>query len=183
MSDSGNAYAVVIADLRRQRDEIERMIARLEAMAASGTVCLEPDDREQTQQETPRGQDAAGDRENPYLGMKSIDAVKDLLARRRKPLAPAEILAGLEAGGLSLSGANVVASILSRRQRDVGDVVSPKRGVWGLREWYPGRTFPKKQATDADKVEAPAEDASLSTEPGQPDVTHLIFPLRSSDQP
>ena len=36
MSDESNAYAVVIADLKRRRTEIDSMIANLEALAAAG---------------------------------------------------------------------------------------------------------------------------------------------------
>lgn len=36
---------------------------------------------------------------------------------------------------------NVVGSVLTRRFNQVGDVVKVGRGIWGLKEWYPGRNF------------------------------------------
>jgi hypothetical protein len=36
---------------------------------------------------------------------------------------------------------NTVGSVLTRRFKDVGDIVRVDRGIWGLKEWYPNRTF------------------------------------------
>jgi hypothetical protein len=50
----------------------------------------------------------------------------------------------LQAGGLVLTSAepaNVVGSVLTRRFNQAGDVVKVGRGIWGLKEWYPGRNF------------------------------------------
>lgn len=30
---------------------------------------------------------------------------------------------------------------MTRRFKDVGDIVRVDRGVWGLKDWYPGRKF------------------------------------------
>ena len=54
--------------------------------------------------------------------------------------------------GLVLNSAdpvNIVGAVLSRRANDVGDTVKVGRGTWGLKEWYPGRSFKKR----ADKEE------------------------------
>lgn len=37
--------------------------------------------------------------------------------------------------------ANTIGSVLTRRFQQVGDVVKVGRGVWGLKEWYPNRSF------------------------------------------
>ena len=100
------------------------------------------------------------------------------------------ILSALEDGGLVLTGgnkANTVGSVLNRRFRNVGDVVSVKRGTWGLKEWYPGRNFSKKGSeepngssdggVDDDQAPEPLsrervldvfEDANETNEPEQP---------------
>ncbi len=68
---------------------------------------------------------------------------------------------------MHLSGdnkANTIGSVLSRRQRQKGDIVSPKRGQWGLKEWYPGRTFGKKNLE--------RENTSETSEPEQPSEQH-----------
>jgi len=40
--------------------------------------------------------------------------------------------------------ANTIGSVLTRRMNEVGDVVRVGRGTWGLREWYPNRSFKSK---------------------------------------
>jgi hypothetical protein len=36
---------------------------------------------------------------------------------------------------------NLMGSILTRRAHQVVDIVKVGRGIWGLKEWYPNRTF------------------------------------------
>ena len=188
MSDESNAYAVVIADLKRRRAEIDGLIANLEAVAApggeaspSGEADSTPPVRTGAEHEPPAGN-------NPYLGMSIPQATIAVLKVKRTTLRPAEIVNALEDGGLILSGnnnANTVNSVLHRRQRQVGDVVSPKRGHWGLKEWYPGRVFvrlgesSKGGAKKGDAEKSPTE----STEPEQPSEPFRIVPLRSNAEP
>lgn len=168
-------YQEVIADLERRRDQLNEMIANLRSLAGEGSAANgagKPRDGDSApaRDERPKG-------DNPFLGMKIVDAVKIILAEKHKPMAPAEITQALEDGGLMTKGSNVVASVLSRRQRDVGDVVSPQRGLWGLKEWYPGRSFGRKQSeTKSEETTEPS-----TSEPEQPASPTLIFPQRSSD--
>lgn len=190
MSDQSNAYAVVIADLKRQRDEIDRMIARLEAMAkgqpvAGGAAAPKAEAKVEDQRQ-PAAEESSGD--SPFLGMSIVDAVKAVLAKKRRPMNPAELVDALESGGLMLSGenkGNTVGSVLNRRMKQVGDVVNPKRGQWGLKEWYPGRTFVKKvpgESGDKDRIED-ALGATATSEPEQPSEQPPVFHLRSVDRP
>jgi hypothetical protein len=39
---------------------------------------------------------------------------------------------------------NTIGAVLTRRSIDVGDIVKVERGTWGLKEWYPNRSFAKK---------------------------------------
>lgn len=168
-------YQEVIADLERRRDQLSEMIANLRSLAGEGGATGGAEKPREDGSAPARDQRLKSD--NPFLGMKIIDAAKIVLAENRKPMAPADITQGLEDGGLMTKGSNVVASILSRRQRDVGDVVSPQRGLWGLKEWYPGRSFGKKQSeTKSEEVTEPS-----TNEPEQPASPTLIFPQRSSD--
>jgi hypothetical protein len=34
-----------------------------------------------------------------------------------------------------------IGSVLARRMAEVGDAVSVGHGTWGLKEWYPNRSF------------------------------------------
>ena len=185
MADKSNAYAVVIADLKRQRDDIDAMIAQLEAMADGSAA--RPDAAGLT-----RAQDAIERqdqplKENPYLGMSIVDATKELLALKRKPMKPAEIVDHLEAGGIVLGGpnkSNTVGSILNRRQKNVGDIVSVKRGTWGLKEWYRGRNFGKKSPEEGDENRESEPAGGDSTDPNeheQPFGQPQIVPLRSNE--
>jgi len=179
MTDESDPYAAVIADLERKRDDLDETIRRLKALRAGGAaVPMKP------------GGDAAAktedigevDADNPFLGMSIVDATKALLGKKRKMMRTADIVERLEAGGLMLSGAskvNTVGSVLNRRQRQVGDIVSPKRGHWGLKDWYPGRNFGKKQGDS----NGGAGDASDSSELEQPSEQPQIVPLRSSETP
>ena len=188
MSDESNAYAVVIADLKRRRAEIDSMIANLEGLEVAGgdpspfaDAGATPPAREGAGQEPPAGN-------NSYLGMRIPQATIALLTAKRTALRPAEIVKALEEGGLILTGknnANTVNSVLHRRQAQVGDVVSPKRGHWGLKEWYPGRVFVRLGETSrggAKKGDA-EQPATEPTEPEQPSEPSRIVPLRSSGEP
>ena len=188
MSDESNAYAVVIADLKRRRAEIDSLIANLEAVAApggeaspSGEADSTPPARTGAEHEPPAGN-------NPYLGMSISEATVAALKARREMLRPAEIVMALEEGGLILSGhnnANTVNSVLHRRQKQVGDVVSPKRGHWGLKEWYPGRIFLRlgDSSRGNAKKGAAEQPATEPNEPEQPSEPIRIVPLRSDGEP
>ncbi len=185
MAEKSNAYAMVIADLKRQRDEIDAIIARLEAMAVGKPT--KPDFAGTAKvQETIEDLDQAPE-DNPYLGMSIGDATKELLVLKRKPMTPPEIVAHLEAGGIVLGGtnkSNTVGSVLNRRQSKVGDIVSVKRGTWGLKEWYRGRNFGKKPPEESDVGRESEVTVDASAEPNereQPFDRPQIVPLRSNE--
>ena len=155
MSDAENPYAAALADLRAKRDKINNTIAVLEEMsglklvpAQSGTVEFAPS--------TPSGgiEETAG----MYLGMSIVDASKKLLAMRKRTLGNVEIARELQAGGLAMNSkdpVNTVGSVLTRRFGEVGDVVKVGRGIWGLKEWYPGRSFkPSDKRLSREAIEA-----------------------------
>lgn len=69
----------------------------------------------------------------------------------------------LQAGGLVLTSAeppNGIGSVLTRRFQQVGDVVKVGRGIWGLKEWYPNRTF--KPENKAAKLISEAAESAVS---------------------
>ncbi len=138
MSDEFRApdpYDAVLADLRAKRDQIDQTIALLSALRLGGTASgVMPVTQENAIVET------AG----MFLGMSIVDGAKKLLALRKQTMGNAEIAKELQAGGMVLTSAepaNVVGSVLTRRFQQVGDVVKLGRGIWGLKEWYPGRSF------------------------------------------
>jgi hypothetical protein len=153
-----NAYAAVLADLRAKRAEIDNTIRILEGMAglnrADGSDTAQPVSMEGGPAE--QGDDEAG----AYLGMSITDAAKKLLGKRKRAMANPEIARELMAGGLALTSAdpvNTVGSVLTRRFNQVGDVVRVARGTWGLKEWYPNRTF-KPAAKASETAQAAASE-------------------------
>jgi hypothetical protein len=141
MSSDQNAdpYDKVIADLRAKREQIDQTITLLEAIRGGGSVGVA------TGGSTVNGigleiTETAG----TFLGMSIVDAAKKLLALRKRTMGNVEIARELQAGGLVLTSqepANVIGSVLTRRFNQIGDVVKVGRGIWGLKEWYPGRSF------------------------------------------
>jgi hypothetical protein len=98
------------------------------------------------------------------------DAARALLASRRRPLGNPEIVAAFKVGGLvmnSVDPLNTVGSVLTRRFNQVGDIVRVSRGVWGLAEWYPNRSFKKKPSKGDSSPEAVATTDATSA-PEQP---------------
>lgn len=131
-------YDAVLTDLRVKRDELDLAIRMLEKLrdqrlGVSKSAGINPEPT--LEQENDSGM---------FLGMSIVDAAKKLLKIRKRVMGNADITKELQAGGLALTGAdpvNVVSSVLTRRFNNVGDVVRVDRGQWGLKEWYPGRTF------------------------------------------
>jgi HB1, ASXL, restriction endonuclease HTH domain len=154
-SQGNDPYEAVLSDLRAKRDQIDQAIAMIEAVRSGAPLAGST--------ASPVSQPAA---EGPgaYLGMTIVEAAKTLLASRRQPLRNPDIVAAFKAGGLVLSSSdpvNTVGSVLTRRFNEVGDIVRVGRGIWGLKEWYPGRNFSKKdKAENGEKpVTSTAEEA------------------------
>lgn len=168
MVDKSNAYDLVISDLKRQRAEIDSMIAKLEAMAGGQVISpADAPDPVPAEGDLPAGAEAE---HNPYLGMSVADATVALLKKTRRAMSAVEIVQHLEAGGLLLSGSNksgTVSTLLVRRYKRVGDLVRPQRGLWGLKEWYRGRNFGKSDGSNS-KEESAVSAPTSPTGPGPP---------------
>lgn len=163
---SPNAYDAVLADLHAQRDKIDQAISLLSALrggaAPKGVMSVTASE--------PAILETAG----MFLGMSIVEASKKLLGMRKRTMGNPEIAKELQAGGLVLNSkepANVIGSVLTRRFNEVGDLVKVGRGIWGLKEWYPGRTF--KPATKAsDRLAAAIEESEAPSyiEPNPDDL-------------
>ena len=135
-------YATVLADLRAQREKIDNAIRVVEQLSGL-KLAPGPDGDLQFVPKAGGGpiiEETAG----MFLGMSIVDATKKLLGLRKRTMGNVDIARELQEGGLKFTGTdpvNVVGSVLTRRFNNVGDVVKVGRGIWGLKEWYPGRTF------------------------------------------
>lgn len=161
-----DAYDAVIADLRAQREKIDQTIALLSALRGGGSAVAVP----------LAGAGAADngivETAGMFLGMSIVDAAKKLLSVRKRTLGNVDIARELQAGGLVMTSkdpVNTVGSVLTRRFNEVGDVVKVGRGIWGLKEWYPGRNFKaaERKAISASQLAADPEP-DWSEEGGPP---------------
>ena len=155
--NASDPYVAVLADLHAKRDQIDQTIGLLVALREGRASAPAPAPASVISP-TEIGEE---DRSGEYLGMSIVDASKKLLAMRKRAMGNADILAELRSGGLVLTSAdpvNVISSVLMRRFKSDGDIVRVDRGVWGLKEWYPGRTFkapPKPQVSSGPAVTTP----------------------------
>lgn len=156
-------YAVVLADLRAKREQIDQAIQAIEGIRGA----LAPPAQSPAQ-------GSLADEPGAFLGMSISEATRKLLLARKKALTNTEIAAGLQAGGLVLNPndpINTVGSVLTRRFNQTGDIVRVDRGTWGLKEWYPGRSFktakgngypePKSSASEPEQPLTPDNEESL----------------------
>jgi hypothetical protein len=156
-SEGIDPYAVVLADLRAKRAQIDQAIQAIESLRGiGGTVGVGA---------APTGEDQVPIQAEAgvYLGMSIAEAARKLLASRKRAMGTSDILTGLTAGGLALSSAdpiNTVSAVLGRRFDKVGDIVRVERGIWGLKEWYPNRSFRREAKPENGEVK------SASSAPG-----------------
>ncbi|TMJ47571.1 MAG: hypothetical protein E6G85_27660 [Alphaproteobacteria bacterium] len=152
-------YDAVLADLKAKRDQIDQAIAAIESIRAGGPAPV----RDSAQGNgTKNTADVGGP--GDLLGLSIADAARKVLAARRQPLKSADILEAFRVGGLPLTSKeplNVVGSVLTRRFNEVGDVVRVSRGVWGLKEWYPNRSFKKEKEAAKEEEPKPPEEAVM----------------------
>jgi hypothetical protein len=167
---SGDAYSVVLADLRAKRNQIDNAIAAIEAI--SGQTGHDGS-QNQSSNHGAGGQQGGQVRAGAFHGMSIVEAVKQLLAMRKKPLGTPEITLAIQEGGVVFSTetpANTVSSVLHREAAKAGggSVISVGRAMWALPAWYPnpGRFQKKKAAVGESETEAPevSEDSKDGVE-------------------
>lgn len=129
-------YAVVIADLRVRRDEIDVAIKTLEAMQR------EPTDQANKASARRDNVIAIATREivvGDLLGLSISEAALKLLRLMGEGMSVREIAQTLKDHGFMIFSKDPVATvgvILSRRKRKVGDIIRVGSKKWGLKEWF-----------------------------------------------
>lgn len=171
-STATDPYEVVLADLRAKKAQIEQAINAIEILR--GNAPPQTGNLAASGEKPPLN----GDIDSPgaFLGMSIADAAKKLLAARRQPLRNPDIAAAFKRGGLVLNSkdaVNTIGSVLTRRANEVGDLVKVDRGTWGLKEWYPGRSF-KKGAAEV-KDAAKGDEPLTVVEPAPANVASIPF--------
>jgi hypothetical protein len=154
-------YEAVLADLHAKRDQIDQAIAAIESLRSGAPAGGQRAMSATSANGTKAGHGADTGGPGALLGMSISDAAKKLLANKRGTLKNTEIAALFKAGGLHLNSkdwVNTIGAVLTRRANEVGDIVKVDRGTWGLKEWYPNRSFKKEK--DPAKPEGPKEEAA-----------------------
>ena len=150
-------YDAVLADLRSKREQINTAIRAIEMLRNGGAFTP------MTGGDATVGEDIV-ETAGMYLGMSIPDATRKLLAAKKRTLGNAEIARELKAGGLvlqSIDPMNTIGSVLTRRFSQVGDIVRVDRGTWGLKEWYPNRTFkPNVKTANGQSTVTPSPNAN-----------------------
>jgi hypothetical protein len=153
-STSLDPYEAVLADLKAKRAQIDNMISVIEAFRSGQAILGNP----VTGALSVAPPDSPSEGPGAFLGMTIPDAARKLLAIRKQAMRNPDIAEALQAGGLHMNSAepaNTIGSVLTRRFNEVGDIVKVGRGTWGLKEWYPNRSFKKdKPNGDESKAEA-----------------------------
>ncbi|WP_262048879.1 winged helix-turn-helix domain-containing protein [Bradyrhizobium sp. Bra78] len=156
-------YETVLADLYAKRDQIAQAIAAIEAFRGGGLGGGPSGGASAAASGPSKPGNGSLDHAGALLGMSIVEATKALLAAKRTPLKNPDLAALFKAGGLHMNSkepANTIGSVLTRRMAEVGDVVRVGRGTWGLKEWYPGRSFKVKDDEKKD-------DKKPQQEPGK----------------
>lgn len=155
-SDSVN-YEAVLADLEARKALLDSAISaiRLILGQGGGGGSVPPGGGPQLGNFSPA--------HDAYIGLSIPDAAKKHLTAVRKKLSTQDLIQGLEAGGMPPLKYTTVYGVLSRRAKQVGDIVNFK-GDWALAEWYPGFRKNSKSAKAEGKESEEAEDADAEAE-------------------
>ncbi len=147
-------YEAVLADLEARKAHLESAIAAIRGILGQGGTGPNPLGT------APQGTYAPA--HDAYLGLSIPDAAKKHLSVTRKPHSTQDLLQGLIAGGLpSTLKYSTIYGVLSRRSKQVGDIVNMK-GDWALAEWYQGFKVGGKSSKSND-----SSDKENSTESEQ----------------
>jgi hypothetical protein len=145
-------YEPVIAELRAQIEEWQKMVVNLEMMRSKGAVTASV---LAGNSNTPAANGTVNFSSDAFFGMTIADAAKKYLNGIRKTATARAIADALLAGGFKTSAKNFVEnvrSIISRSQH-----FAFVNGEFGLAEWYPGRKVAAKPR--AAQQQPGAEDA------------------------
>ena len=123
-------YAFVLADLEAKRLELDAAIAAIKVLIKqTGSMAA-------TAAPVPRISSLSQIPPNAFVGLSISRSIRKLLEMMQRRLSVAEILRGLEAGGLKRNKYRNVYAILRGREAYQADIIKVDRR-WGLAEWNP----------------------------------------------
>jgi len=134
-------YKAVLDDLKGRRAALDAAIAAVEGIIG-GLAIIYPN----SSGEIPIGTSLQSD---SFVGLSIADAAaKYLRIVGRPPRAMEDVVEGLNRGGLQCRKDSVSTILRRNNLNDEGEVVRVSRGLWGLREWYPGRPRRSRQNSE-----------------------------------
>jgi hypothetical protein len=151
-------YQAVLADLEAKRDELDNAIAVIKrvigdpvAASATGPIKHHP-----SEVLTPTS----------FFAMSVGDAAKKYLSIVKQPKSTPEIAKALQEHGIKTVAKNFTVNVFSALQRKeiAGELVRPKRGLWGITEWYPGHRRSRENGEKRDASES-AEKTEAKQKP------------------
>jgi hypothetical protein len=164
---SADYYAAVLADLQRKRDEIDRTMASLRALAGLPSGSPPPSGGP-----APSGHhdgETVTISRHEFVGKSTPEAVKMYLGKIGKRLAgPREISEALVAGGLGEDADAVYVNVYSALKRMRDTEVVKNRTEWGLAETFPSLIGKGRKKKGAVEVEDDSEDEGETSEPTTP---------------
>lgn len=172
-------YEAALADLYQRREQLNQAIGLLESIRG-GTVGASAGTASGVSNGAGAGSTKPETELGSLLGLSIVDAAKKLLAQHRRPLKNPEIATLFKQGGLHLNSkdwTNTIGAVLTRRFQEIGDIVRVDRGTFGLKEWYPNRSFGKKDATKPESAEkGEAEAPKIIPPPPEPPRPFRVIP-------
>jgi hypothetical protein len=153
MADAAN-YEAVLADLRAQREELDRTIELIERRLIGLGVTPSAESRVPSRPDSEPREIAS----DTFFGMSIPDAIKKFLRIVKKKQPAMAIMKALEDGGLSHASKNFYSTVSTvlRRLEGRGEIVQVGKD-WGLVEWYPGLKKTSKAAQRPDESAAADE--------------------------
>jgi DNA-directed RNA polymerase delta subunit len=124
----------VIKELYAKRNAIDISINTMLLLKGSGSLVIPESLGEGIVKPTINGGGIASD---AFFGMSLVDAAKKCIELKRARLTLAQIVTGLEQGGLPGQKPNTVYAALRRRESVDGDITRVD-DLWGLKEWSAG---------------------------------------------
>jgi hypothetical protein len=125
-------YRGVLADLKARRAALDQAIAAIEAIVGEPGTPLVPG-------ATTNGAGSVQAREiepDTFFSLNSVEATKKLLGMVGKAQPTKQIAEALNRGGLSVKTDSVAVLLQRAVKNGDPDLVSPSRGMWGLKRWY-----------------------------------------------
>lgn len=137
--DNAPSLANAIAFLEKEIERMEGALSVLRRMEAQG---LEVPPAGPPTQLNSGGPGPVQIQSDTFFSMTATDAAKKYLQIMKRPQSTGAIEKALRAGGMATTAKNLYSNLYTAMTRDE-DFVKPSKGVWGLKEWYPGRVFKK----------------------------------------